>query len=89
MGALAQAGPHSTPQGPDNPTRAQPRALSADLPKQIPVEQQKGPFVFREEKLSTGRLDEANLAMESTQNPKLNTEQMMQFGNYINGRLKS
>lgn len=55
MGALAQAGPHSTPQGPDSPTRAQPRALSADLPKQIPVEQQKGPFVFREEKLSTGR----------------------------------
>lgn len=55
MGALAQAGHHSTLQGPDSPTPAQPHALSADLPKQIPMEQQKGPFVFREEKLSTGR----------------------------------
>lgn len=74
---------------PDSSTLTKPCATQADLPKQIPEGQQKGPPVFREEDIwYKERLYRARLAMGSTQNPKFNTNQMLKFGNYINVCLK-
>lgn len=72
-------------QVPDSSIPTKPRGIQADLPKQIPKGQQKGPPVFRGEDIRyKDWLYRARLAMGSTQNPKFHTNVLMlKFGSYI------